>query len=104
MLAHKMEVMENDGDDDEEEEEENVRTNVNLSEANFKNKLLEGFWLCNDKDVDLRLARLEHLMNRRPKLVNSVVLRQNPHNVEQWHRRVKIFEGKWATLRGCEDS
>ncbi|PPD82503.1 hypothetical protein GOBAR_DD20555 [Gossypium barbadense] len=44
-------------------------------------------------DVDLRLARLEHLMNRRPELANSVLLRQNPHNVEQWHRRVKLFEG-----------
>ncbi|KAK6120790.1 hypothetical protein DH2020_045466 [Rehmannia glutinosa] len=46
-----------------------------------------------DKDVDLRLARLEHLMDRRPELANSVLLRQNPHNVEQWHRRVKLFEG-----------
>ncbi|KAK6151987.1 hypothetical protein DH2020_014622 [Rehmannia glutinosa] len=44
-------------------------------------------------DVDLRLARLEHLMDRRPELANSVLLRQNPHNVEQWHRRVKLFEG-----------
>jgi len=26
-------------------------------------------------------------------LANSLLLRQNPHNVEQWHRRVKLFEG-----------
>ncbi|KAH0726128.1 hypothetical protein KY284_001993 [Solanum tuberosum] len=32
-------------------------------------------------------------MDRRPELANSVLLRQNPHNVEQWHRRVKLFEG-----------
>ncbi|KAI4296979.1 hypothetical protein L6164_036892 [Bauhinia variegata] len=25
-------------------------------------------------------------------LANSVLLRQNPHNVKQWHRRVKLFE------------
>ncbi|PWA55958.1 hypothetical protein CTI12_AA422910 [Artemisia annua] len=46
-----------------------------------------------EKDVDLRIARLEHLMDRRPQLANSVLLRQNPHTVKQWHRRVKIFEG-----------
>ncbi|KAL4286042.1 hypothetical protein AHAS_Ahas19G0046600 [Arachis hypogaea] len=32
-------------------------------------------------------------VGRRPELANSVLLRQNPHNVEQWHRRVKLFEG-----------
>lgn len=82
-------------EDDEEHgsaEDEDIRLDVNLSMAEFE-KVLNGFWLHDVKDVDLRLARLEHLMNRRPELANSVLLRQNPHNVEQWHRRVKIFEG-----------
>lgn len=82
-------------EDDEEHgsaEDEDIRLDVNLSMAEFE-KVLDGFWLHDVKDVDLRLARLEHLMNRRPELANSVLLRQNPHNVEQWHRRVKIFEG-----------
>uniref|UniRef100_A0A803Q3P5 Pre-mRNA-splicing factor SYF1 n=1 Tax=Cannabis sativa TaxID=3483 RepID=A0A803Q3P5_CANSA len=56
-------------------------------------KILSTCWLHDDKDVDLRLARLDNLMDRRPELANSVLLRQNPHNVEQWHRRVKLFEG-----------
>jgi len=38
--------------------------------------------------VDLRLARLEHLMERRPLLLSSVLLRQNPHNVVEWLKRV----------------
>lgn len=83
-------------EDDEEHgsaEDEDIRLDVNLSMAEFVKKVLNGFWLHDVKDVDLRLARLEHLMNRRPELANSVLLRQNPHNVEQWHRRVKIFEG-----------
>ncbi|KAJ9518397.1 hypothetical protein QJQ45_018420 [Haematococcus lacustris] len=42
-------------------------------------------------DLDLRLARLEHLMARRPELLSSVILRQNPHNVAEWHKRVKLF-------------
>ncbi|KAL0793818.1 hypothetical protein Bca101_065195 [Brassica carinata] len=36
----------------------------------------------------------EELMKRRPVLANSVLLRQNPHDVEQWHHRVKLFEGE----------
>ena len=75
--------------DDGEEEEEDYRLNV----GKLKEKKLKKFWLCEYKDVDLRIARLEHLLDRRPELANSVLLRQNPHNVEQWHRRVKIFEG-----------
>ncbi|KAK2191584.1 hypothetical protein NP493_50g00025 [Ridgeia piscesae] len=47
-----------------------------------------------DLDLELRLARLEDLMDRRPRLLNSVLLRQNPHNVHEWHKRIKLFEGK----------
>ena len=32
-------------------------------------------------------------MGRRPELLSSVMLRQNPHNVHEWHKRVKLFEG-----------
>lgn len=42
-------------------------------------------------DLDLRLARLENLIERRPELLNSVILRQNPCNVNEWHKRAKLF-------------
>ncbi|OMJ12408.1 Pre-mRNA-splicing factor syf1 [Smittium culicis] len=42
--------------------------------------------------IDLRMARFEHLMERRPFLVNSVVLRQNPHLVEEWLKRAELFK------------
>ena len=42
-------------------------------------------------DLDLRLARLEHLTNRRPLLLSAVALRQNPHAVNQWHRRASLL-------------
>eukprot|EP00112_Aurelia_sp_Birch-Aquarium-sp1_P022081 Seg611.1 transcript_id=Seg611.1/GoldUCD/mRNA.D3Y31 product="Pre-mRNA-splicing factor SYF1" protein_id=Seg611.1/GoldUCD/D3Y31 len=45
-------------------------------------------------DLELRLARFEILMDRRPLLLNSVLLRQNPHNVHEWHKRVALYEGK----------
>lgn len=32
-------------------------------------------------------------MTRRPVLLSSVMLRQNPHNVHEWHKRVKLFKG-----------
>ncbi|TFJ86981.1 hypothetical protein NSK_001315 [Nannochloropsis salina CCMP1776] len=45
-------------------------------------------------DTDLRLARLEDLMERRPILLSSVLLRQNPHNVHEWHKRAKLFQAQ----------
>ncbi|KAJ3218553.1 pre-mRNA-splicing factor syf1 [Dinochytrium kinnereticum] len=45
-------------------------------------------------DLDLRLARLEKLIKRRPFLVNDVVLRQNPHNVQEWERRAQLWRDR----------
>eukprot|EP00921_Rhytidocystis_pertsovi_P010004 GHVQ01015998.1.p1 GENE.GHVQ01015998.1~~GHVQ01015998.1.p1 ORF type:complete len:864 (-),score=84.98 GHVQ01015998.1:311-2902(-) len=42
-------------------------------------------------EVDLYMNRLERLMSRRPELVSSVKLRQNPHNVNEWLHRVALF-------------
>uniref|UniRef100_A0A1J3EVD1 Pre-mRNA-splicing factor SYF1 n=1 Tax=Noccaea caerulescens TaxID=107243 RepID=A0A1J3EVD1_NOCCA len=100
-VAKRMEMMSSSDEEDEMEEngvdeDEDVRLKFSLSVKELQRKILNGFWLNDDNDVDLRLARLEELMNRRPALANSVLLRQNPHNVEQWHRRVKIFEGDAA--------
>jgi pre-mRNA-splicing factor SYF1 len=49
--------------------------------------------LANDNDLELemRLARLERLMDRRPLLLNSVLLRQNPHNVHEWIKRTAYY-------------
>ncbi|CAI5516264.1 unnamed protein product [Closterium sp. Naga37s-1] len=49
-------------------------------------------WMFRTADADLRLARLEALMDRRPELVSAVLLRQNPHNVHEWHKRAKLFQ------------
>ena len=50
--------------------------------------------VADDIDIELRLARFEHLMDRRPLLLNSVLLRQNPHNVHEWLKRVELYKGK----------
>jgi pre-mRNA-splicing factor SYF1 len=44
-----------------------------------------------DFDLDLRMLRFEQLMDRRPFLVNDVLLRQNPNNVIEWEKRVALW-------------
>jgi pre-mRNA-splicing factor SYF1 len=46
-----------------------------------------------DTDLDIRMLRFEQLMDRRPFLVNDVLLRQNPHNVPEWQKRVALWGG-----------
>lgn len=67
-----------------------------LSLSKLMEDVAEKDKTCSDDDIeiDLRLARFENLMERRLSLLNSVLLRQNPHNVQEWHNRVKLFEGK----------
>lgn len=52
-----------------------------------------AYIFLDDIDLELRLARFEELIARRPLLLNSVLLRQNPHNVHEWHKRVKLYDG-----------
>lgn len=44
-----------------------------------------------DLDLDIRMMRFEQLMDRRPFLVNDVLLRQNPNNVAEWQKRVVLW-------------
>ena len=44
-----------------------------------------------DFDLDMKMVRFEHLMDRRPFLVNDVLLRQNPSNVVEWEKRVTLW-------------
>lgn len=63
------------------------------SEERITQQLIESEELdVDENEIDLRLIRLEHLMERRPLLVNSVALRQNPHNVEEWLKRVELVK------------
>lgn len=44
-----------------------------------------------DSDLDIRMMRFEQLMDRRPFLVNDVLLRQNPSNVSEWEKRILLW-------------
>lgn len=42
-------------------------------------------------EINLRLSRIEYLMEKRPFMVNSVLLRQNPQNIHEWLKRIRLF-------------
>lgn len=42
------------------------------------------------KGCDLKYERLEDLLARRPFLLSDIVLKQNPNDVNEWLKRVKI--------------
>jgi pre-mRNA-splicing factor SYF1 len=43
------------------------------------------------KELDARMADFEDLMDRRPFLVNDVLIRRNPHDVQEWEKRVALW-------------
>ncbi|EEP80404.1 pre-mRNA splicing factor syf-1 [Uncinocarpus reesii 1704] len=58
-----------------------------------------------DFDLDLRMMRFEQLMDRRPFLVNDVLLRQNPNNVIEWGKRVALWgDNKEEVVRTYSDA
>lgn len=42
--------------------------------------------------LEMRMARYDDLLSRQKLLISDVILRQNPHNVAEWHRRIDLFE------------
>ncbi|KAJ2523305.1 pre-mRNA-splicing factor syf1 [Coemansia sp. RSA 1939] len=47
-----------------------------------------------DAALDLRLLRLERLMDRRPFLVSDVVIAQQPHSVQSWLKRAALWQAQ----------
>jgi pre-mRNA-splicing factor SYF1 len=44
-----------------------------------------------EKDLDERMKAFEILMDRRPFLVNEVLIRRNPHEVVEWEKRIALY-------------
>lgn len=44
-----------------------------------------------EKELDERMKSFEELMDRRPFLVNEVLLRRNPNEVVEWEKRVVLY-------------
>ncbi len=55
-----------------------------------------------ERGVEEILAKLEKLADRRPTLLSDVRLRQNPHNVHEWHKRARMFKKNNETAEVVE--
>ncbi|EJD53268.1 protein prenylyltransferase [Auricularia subglabra TFB-10046 SS5] len=44
-----------------------------------------------ERELDERMQAFEELMDRRPFLVNDVLLRRNPNDVQEWEKRVALY-------------
>lgn len=74
-------------------EEKVVTEHMNLIEE-LKTQGIEEEVLKCTFNVDIRLARLERLIDDRAFLVNDVMLRQNPNNVLEWLKRAELFKNQ----------
>ncbi|KAG9014968.1 pre-mRNA-splicing factor syf1 [Tulasnella sp. JGI-2019a] len=45
-----------------------------------------------EKDLDVQMKEFEELMDKRPFLVNEVLLRRNPHDVQEWEKRIVLWD------------
>ena len=44
-----------------------------------------------EEELDAKMKEFEELMDRRPFLVNDVLLRRNPNDVQEWEKRVQLW-------------
>jgi len=44
-----------------------------------------------EKELDVKMKEFEDLMDRRPFLVNDVLIRRNPNDVQEWEKRIALW-------------
>ncbi|KAE9394990.1 spliceosome complex protein [Gymnopus androsaceus JB14] len=44
-----------------------------------------------EKELDVKMKEFEELMDRRPFLINSVLIRRNPNDVQEWEKLVALW-------------
>jgi pre-mRNA-splicing factor SYF1 len=54
-----------------------------------------------EAELDRRMKEFEELMDRRPFLVNDVLLRRNPNDVQEWEKRVALWGEDDEKVRDC---
>lgn len=54
-----------------------------------------------EKEADERMRAFEDLMDRRPFLLNDVLLRRNPNDVQEWEKRVALWGKNDEKVRSC---
>lgn len=56
---------------------------------------------ADEAELDAEMKAFESLMDRRPFLVNDVLLRRNPHDVQEWEKRVALHGTDDEKVRIC---
>eukprot|EP01016_Furgasonia_blochmanni_P011837 TRINITY_DN1551_c0_g1_i6.p1 TRINITY_DN1551_c0_g1~~TRINITY_DN1551_c0_g1_i6.p1 ORF type:complete len:395 (-),score=96.02 TRINITY_DN1551_c0_g1_i6:467-1651(-) len=82
---------------DEEEREMDFELNKKIENllkwsGETREKEKEDFDVKQGEDLEYKIFRLEKLLERRPLLLNNCLLRQNPHNVDEWVKRIKLVQ------------
>jgi pre-mRNA-splicing factor SYF1 len=57
----------------------------------LENEEDEGDAAETEGELDARIAEFENLTDRRPFLVNDVLIRRNPNDVQEWEKRVALW-------------
>jgi pre-mRNA-splicing factor SYF1 len=75
----------------------NKNKNKNKKKENFNNNnknnnitLLDEEKEANKNNINLKLFKISNLIERRPFLLSDAIIRQNPNNVKEWLKRVKL--------------
>jgi len=97
ITAHMTLMEEEEGEDtqqQEEEERDETQEEEGDEDAEDLKMLLDtkGDTTSSNDAIELEMARAEYLMERRPLLLNRVLLKQNPHNVGEWLRRAELYQ------------
>ncbi|CAB9500270.1 splicing factor SYF1 [Seminavis robusta] len=90
LLENLTEQMNDDDDEQEEVAADDQDWDILLGTTNSK-KDKDDKPAQSMADLELALARAEHLTARRPILLNRVLLRQNPNNVSEWLNRSQLY-------------
>ncbi|CBZ49619.1 putative XPA-binding protein [Neospora caninum Liverpool] len=98
LLAAKMKELEEDDEEGEEERASKKGRGAALDDEarRERKKRRKEKKKQKSEEIDFLMTRLEFLTERRPILVSSCKLRQNPHNVHEWLTRVDLFKGDSA--------
>lgn len=54
-----------------------------------------------EQELDVKMKEFEELMDRRPFLVNDVLLRRNPNDVQEWEKLVALWGDNDEKVRLC---
>jgi len=78
---------------DEGELERDAKLNAEINRVlQIEGEIDQDKVLDEEDEIEYKLYRLEKLVERRPLLLNDCLLRQNPNNVNEWLKRVKLVE------------